>query len=154
MGDGIEKLIGRPDLSDMPSPVLRDLLSYWIDNKNGNDIPATTAIDPLLIPTICLPYVSVLSVEQNPIQYYIRLTGTAICDAFGYDPTGRYIHEIGDAPHPDPRLTWCLENRAHYIVKDDFAWRGDKYKHYHALALPFADTDNNLSRIVIAFWFT
>jgi len=114
----------------------------------------TSAIDPLLIPTSCLPYISVLAVEQNPLQYYIRLTGTAICDAFGYDPTGRYIHEIGGATHPDPRLTWCLENRAHYIVKDDFAWRGDKYKHYHALALPFANRDNNLDRMIIAFWFS
>jgi hypothetical protein len=77
-----------PDIiGDTP---LKDCLRFWASRSSG--IPDRRDIDPLAMPPRMLPHLFLY--ERLPAGFRCRLAGTAICACYGFDPTGRYLHEM------------------------------------------------------------
>ncbi|MFO0987836.1 MAG: PAS domain-containing protein [Alphaproteobacteria bacterium] len=73
-------------------PRLHRLYEYWERKRGARALPARRDIEPTeLVPL--LPHLMMVDVEAGP-RFRYRLFGTAVAEAFGSDPTGRYIDEV------------------------------------------------------------
>lgn len=140
-----------PDV--LPSCHMRALHDYWNAGRGTAELPPVSAIDPMLLPRGCLPYLSVLDVEQAPFRLRSRLTGTALVAQFGTDFTGRYLDEISGMAAQLARMEWCVRTRRPYVVEDKLTFTPKDYKRYHVLILPFGDPHQGVQRLVGDFAF-
>jgi hypothetical protein len=73
-------------------PRLHQLYAYWESKRGTRALPARRDIEPTdLVPL--LPHLMMVDVEEGP-RFRYRLFGTAVSEAFGSDPTGKYIDEV------------------------------------------------------------
>lgn len=59
----------------------------------------------------------------DPWRFHYRLVGTAIVEMFGFDPTGRFLDEIGDTPEIRlniSRLNQAIATRQPHISRSSF----------------------------------
>lgn len=78
-------------------PRLHQLYAYWRKKRGSRAMPARPDIEPTeLVPL--LPHLMMIDVEQGP-RFRYRLFGTAVSEAFGSDPTGKYIDEVMVGPY-------------------------------------------------------
>lgn len=138
---------------DLQSDYMRALHEYWNAARGAADLPPVSAIDPMLLPRACLPYLSVLEVEQAPFRLRSRLSGTALVAQFGTDFTGRYLDELPGMDAQLTRMKWCVETRHPYVVEDKLTFAPKDYKLYQTLILPFGDPEAGVQRIVGVFTF-
>lgn len=148
------KISPAPLPSDMPSGMLKAMLKHWISLKGKSDVPSQKLIDPHAYPKNCLPYISIIEIEEKTHKYKTRLAGSAICNAFGVNPTGLYISDLASKKsNAVERLDWCVNQRQHYLATDKFVRGGLKRRQYTSLSLPYENDDGEISRILSAFIF-
>lgn len=77
---------------------LRRLYRYWLDKRGERPWPDRRAIDPAELKEI-LPNLAIIEIvgAANDPRFRYRLVGTAIVDAYGVDPTGRFVDEMTGA---------------------------------------------------------
>lgn len=133
---------------------LPDVLEWW---RSSGAPPPVTAISPFVLPRDLLPNTTLFDVEHAPRRYQVRLMGTAIAEHFGQDVTGRYLDEL-------------FSPEAHEILRDGFDYAVDEAKPHFAgrvyhteqgkecsfsrLALPFADANGHVVRLLTASLFS
>lgn len=133
-----------------PAAHLADALTYWVDVREGGDLPDISAIDPLKIPVSALPWTDLIDVERDPLRFQIRLWGTAVINAVGHDLKGTYLDEA-DMVDGIRRLTAVTEYRIPYFARIPLTWHVEEYRHrshYCSLGLPFRDETGAVSRIL------
>lgn len=81
-------LITHPSM--LNSPRLREAYIYWDARRQSKLMPSRTDIDPIEIPRL-LPYVVLIDVLREPIDFHYRLIGTQACVTMGRDFTGRFF---------------------------------------------------------------
>ena len=75
------------------SPRLVALFDYWRSKTRGRVMPARADIDPVEMKTL-LPYIMLFDVEGPPLDFRVRLIGTAITAIARADHTGRRLTEL------------------------------------------------------------
>jgi hypothetical protein len=78
-------------------PYLSALLRYWEKKRGTRAMPRRRDIDPLDMPPALLPHLELVELAQGRLRY--RLVGTAIVDAMGRDPTGRFLDQVLAGAH-------------------------------------------------------
>jgi hypothetical protein len=73
-------------------PRLHAVYDYWQKKRGTRALPARRDIDPTELVSV-LPHLMLVDVEEGP-RFRYRLFGTAVAEAFGSDPTGKYIDEV------------------------------------------------------------
>ncbi len=131
----------------------RALLDYWYETRGPAAMPPLCAIDPTRLPRACLPYVSVLEVEQSPLRLRSRLSGSALVDQFGLNQTGRYLDEYPGMTAQIERMSWCVREQRPYLVEDELTFGPNDYKRYQVLVMPFGDPGCGVQRLVGVFCF-
>ncbi|WP_374371402.1 PAS domain-containing protein [Dongia sp.] len=81
-----------PSLTEITSPRIRGLLTYWQKKCAGRAMPAREDIDPSEIRDL-LPNIVMVDIEQ-PFRVRYRLVGTRVADFNRIDFTGRYLDEL------------------------------------------------------------
>jgi hypothetical protein len=71
---------------------LHEVYEYWQRKRGFRSMPARRDIEPTELKTL-LPLLMIIDVEPGP-RFRYRLFGTAVVEAFGMDPTNRYIDEV------------------------------------------------------------
>jgi hypothetical protein len=71
---------------------LHAVYAYWQRKRGTQAMPARRDIDPVELGPV-LPHVILTDVENGP-RFRYRLFGTAVCEAFGMDPTGHYVDMV------------------------------------------------------------
>ncbi len=69
------------------SNLIEQGLDYWDGKRRGRRMPARRDIEPTEILDL-LPYVVLIDVEREPLDFRYRLVGTAVAARFGHDRTG------------------------------------------------------------------
>lgn len=68
------------------------LHAYWLERHlPGGGLPGRQHVDPLEIGPALLPFLFLLEVEDHPLRFRYRLTGTHMVKGIGRDPTGRLM---------------------------------------------------------------
>ena len=81
------------DPSGLLAPRLKQALTYWQMKRAGRAMPARRDIDPVDIPAL-LPYVVLIDVLAEPLDFRYRLIGTEIRNISRHDYTGRRFSEL------------------------------------------------------------
>ena len=61
----------------------RLIYDLWLKAKENRELPPVSALDPRAIPKNLLGDCSVMSIEDGPKRFYIRLVGTRIVEELG-----------------------------------------------------------------------
>ncbi len=72
---------------------LRQVYDYWQAKRAARPMPSRRDIDPAELKAV-LPYLVLTDVTDGGSRFRYRLFGTAMVQAFGMDPTGRYVDEV------------------------------------------------------------
>lgn len=75
------------------SPLLREAHAYWESKRQNRLMPSRSDIDPIEIPRL-LPYIILLDVLPEPLDFGYRLIGTAARSIMRADYTGRIFSQI------------------------------------------------------------
>jgi len=132
---------------------MRALYDFWCEARGSARIPPASAIDPMRLPRNCLPHLSVLEVEQAPFRLRSRLSGTALVEQFGHDPTGRYLDELPAIAAQLARMEWCVREQRPYLAEAVLSFAPKNFKRYQILVLPFGDPETGVTRLVGGFSF-
>lgn len=133
---GIEMLT---DFSGLPAH-LRQLLHYWCGKRKPGAIPSRKDIDPIEIPRL-MPYVALVDVLRDPLDYRYRLAGTKLVEMTGYDRTGLRMREFFTpqaVAATEVLLTRLIATREPLAFKGKMFWIDEDYRHFEALVLPLA----------------
>lgn len=86
------------DPSLLGEPRFRDAFAYWDSKRGIRSMPSRRDIDPVEIPRL-LPYVMLVDVLRDPLDFRYRLIGTEVRDILRGDYTGkRYTEVPGKGP--------------------------------------------------------
>jgi hypothetical protein len=77
-------------LRDTP---LADCFAFWRSRRAGLAVPPKSTIDPVAMPLHIIPFVFLYERTAEG-RFRCRLAGTAVCNAFQNDPTGRHLDEM------------------------------------------------------------
>jgi PAS domain len=81
------------DPSMLNSPRLREAYAYWNAKRRNKLMPSRSDIDPVEIPPL-LPYVFLIDVVREPLDFRYQLIGTQACDIMRGDFTGQFFSKI------------------------------------------------------------
>jgi hypothetical protein len=94
MARSIEGLLAR-----IRHPVLKRMVAFWDNKRDGRAWPLRAAFDPLEF-WFAVGYVSLIDVvseAKGRRRYFFRLDGTRQVDLFGIDFTGKFLDQVYDA---------------------------------------------------------
>jgi hypothetical protein len=80
-------------VDDGLSPRVRQLRDYWLAKRGDRAMPARRDIDPAELKPL-LPQLIIADLLHEPLRVRYRLAGTRICDTFGFNIAGRWLHEL------------------------------------------------------------
>lgn len=114
-------------------------------------MPARSDIDPLDLKTV-LPYLILLDVHPDPLDFRYRVAGTRTYDIFGFDLTGRSVRDIGPRSVADG--VWAgleaLTRDGHpQYVQLEFSTADGYARSYRALRLPLGDDGVTVDRVLV-----
>lgn len=148
MASAAAKLIENVALSDMPNGNFLAALQYWLDAKKNRVLPPIEVIEPTQLPRALLSSLVVVSVESGPKKLRIRLFGTKLVDAVGFDPTGQFAEDIGGTGETAERHYACMQSTKPYLYHGPLVWWSRDYKSYTTLVLPFGDAAGRVKRFL------
>jgi hypothetical protein len=136
----------------------RDLAAlwvYWQAKRGARAMPRRRDIDPTEIPRL-LPHLQIVEVIGEAQRFRYRLAGTAICEAFGRDPTGRFVDEIIPAErlaiaHHHYRLVW--ETHRPIFVRNKYTTTKAVDIVASRLILPLSEDGERVSKLLMAQTF-
>ncbi|MCR9221515.1 MAG: PAS domain-containing protein [Alphaproteobacteria bacterium] len=122
------------------APRHRRLYDYWDQRRGGRRTPARADIDPLDLPEL-LANLWLIDVETEPMDFRIRLAGTAISRIVGRDITGARFRELFLGPEGAAIFEeYCgvvARWTPHYTVHT-VHWANREHVRYRRLALPLS----------------
>lgn len=77
---------------DRCPPATAEIYHYWDAKRAGKLMPRRADIDPFELRSR-LPSLMLVDVVPPPDEFRYRLVGTLLCQARGYDPTGKPVFE-------------------------------------------------------------
>jgi len=138
----------------LPDGNLKLLHAIWVDGCDGDSLPSRAHFDPVTMPPVVLPWITIFDVEIDPTRFRVRLAGTGIVDATGVDTTGKYLDELPGTENLLARATWALKNRKAYFMKDlPLTWTRKEYKYYSVVGLPLATNGHDIDMLIYGMSF-
>jgi hypothetical protein len=136
-------------LKTIADPDLRTLYTYWVRRCAGRPMPCRADISPRDIVSV-IPLVFIADIFQ-PLRFRFRLVGTAICNRWHEDLTGKWLDELGFDGERDSVLEQyasVARTGIPRIDKEEFVNEDARYLHYQRLLLPLSE-DSQTPNMVI-----
>ena len=129
------------DPTSIIDPQLRRLYDYWAGKRDAKGkLPARADLDPAEIPAL-LPYVMLLDISHDPLDFKVRLAGTDICRRFGEEVTGKMLRQIdldGETEHIFAQYAEAATSGQPRLDVQEFQRNDGRYMHYYRVILPLA----------------
>jgi hypothetical protein len=129
-----------PPRRAVDDPDLSALCMYWNRQRGGRPMPCRADIKPKEIISL-LPQVFIADICQ-PLRFRFRLVGSAICNRWHDDFTGKWLDELDF----DGELETVLEQYASVartgaprVDEVEFVNDESRYLHYRRLLLPLSE---------------
>lgn len=136
--------------------VTRRALDYWLSTRSERIWPRREDFDPAAVKTI-LPYLAILSVHRDPLDFVYRLTGTEIDDRMGRNMKGLRVCEL-----PHQRAPSALWNTLRETAESGLPQAGPMtyadargtFRPCEVIGLPYSTHGQSVDRVILAFDFT
>ncbi len=104
-----------PNMSNLQSPILRDLYDFWLGLGAGDGLPTRSDFVPTDLPARLLPHIAIVDVirDGEGLNFCWRLIGTHSTSHTGRDMTGRHFDEIyagEDFDNMFAPYVWLVQN--------------------------------------------
>jgi len=83
-------------IDDITNPEMNAFLDYWQSLRGPRFAPSWKEFDLLALDAKSIPYITVVDVHHDPLDFVFRFWGTAHVNAKGLDKTGK---SVIDDPH-------------------------------------------------------
>jgi hypothetical protein len=127
-----------------------EVFAYWASLRAGGRLPGRRDIDPgrfkRHLPTVCL-----IDVARDPVDFRVRLAGTALYGVYGGEITGRRLSEVYAPPALDywrGELAQVVGEQRPAVGAHNLAWRGASHLSILWLRLPLASDGRNVDMIL------
>ena len=133
--------------------MLEELWRYWARKRATRVMPLRTDFLPYEIPQL-LPLLSIIEREQSRIR--VRLMGSAVVQAYGFDATGRFFDEVLSGLRLDraTRLaSTAFETGAPMFASTSYLSAGGVPHRAERIALPLGDDSMRTAFILIGSVF-
>ena len=127
-----------------------ELFAYWASRRRGAKLPGRRDLDPGDIKRL-LPTLSLIDVVREPLDFRIRLAGTALYDVYGREITGRSLPEVYNSAAADywrMELAKVVEDARPAVGLHSLAWRGASHLSILWLRLPLASDGGRVDMIL------
>jgi len=124
------------------------IYEFWLKSKGDRELPPARAIAPHAIPKPLLGDCSIMSVEDGKKRFHIRLMGTRVVQALGFDLTNCWGDDQPNAAEVIAACMNCVDSRLPLYSEISTAWAGHDFKRSKSLMLPYAGPDNSVRRIL------
>jgi len=141
---------------DLTSRLVLDGYSYWQSKRNGAEIPARSAFDPLFEVPALVRYMMLKDVQRAPLDFRYRLVGTGLRTHMTKDWTGAWMSEV-EYQKP-PSTIWdyhkqVAETGAPLFIKPNYVGPHKDYLAIESVMLPLAEDHRNVDMIMIFIEF-
>jgi hypothetical protein len=143
---------------------LRTALRYWTSKCAGGRLPSRRDFDPPTEVPRLLPYIVLVDVAHDPLDFRYRLVGTEVCNRVAADYTGV---RLMDLPHQRPgsrvwkNATLVVEQRRPVFSDIPYVGADPDVRGYQDLLMPLSSDGGRVDMIfaliefdVVAFDFT
>lgn len=147
-------------LEALPPPLAADDIlmaasDHWWGIYDGTALPGAELIDPLVLPRCILPYVILADLEGERV--FFRLVGTAMCERWGFDFTGKYLDQIMSGEYGDYIASLfhrCRAERLPLFAESRFRWDLGRALWTRRLFLPYLRRPEQLLRVTVVQTFS
>ena len=139
----VARPISGGEILSLTSPINRASLAYWERRRAGRSMPSRDDLDPSEM-TGFLPYVFLLDVRPEPLDFRFRLIGTVMDRHMNASYTGRWMSEI---PHQRaPSIIWSscrqvVESHAPMTSDTPYVGKHKDFKRTEDVIMPLSDDD-------------
>ena len=127
-----------------------ELFAYWASLRDGALLPGRRHLDPGGIKRL-LPTVSLIDVVRDPLDFRMRLAGTALYGVYGREITGKRLSDIYNTAAADywrVELGKVVAERRPAVGVHSLAWRGASHLSILWLRLPLASDGQDVDMIL------
>ena len=127
-----------------------EIFAYWASLREGGRLPGRRHLDPGGI-TRLLPTVSLIDVNPEPLEFRMRLAGTALYGVYGREITGKRLSDIYNTAAADywrVELGKVVSERRPAVGVHSLAWRGASHLSILWLRLPLASDGEQVDMIL------
>ena len=126
-----------------------ELFAYWASRRQGARLPGRRDLAPGDIKRL-LPTISLMDVSCDPLDFRVRLAGTALYDVYGREITGRRLSEIYNTAAADYWRSELIQVAAGKpaVGVHNLAWRGASHLSILWLRLPLAANGTDVDMIL------
>jgi len=127
-----------------------ELFAYWASLRTPGRLPGRADIDPGRFKRH-LPTVSLIDVADDPLDFRMRLAGTALYGVYGREITGRSLKDVyagGAADYWRLELAEVVRERRPAVGAHNLAWRGASHLSILWLRLPLASNGRDVDMIL------
>jgi hypothetical protein len=127
-----------------------ELFAYWASLRDGALLPGRRHLDPGGIKRL-LPTVSLIDVVREPLDFSMRLAGTALYGVYGREITGKRLSDIYNTAAADywrVELGKVVAERRPAVGVHSLAWRGASHLSILWLRLPLASDGQDVDMIL------
>lgn len=127
-----------------------ELFAYWASLRGSGRLPGRRDIDPGKFKRH-LPTISLIDVIPEPLDFRMRLAGTALYGVYGREITGRMVSEVYAGSAVDywrSELAQVVKERRPSVGAHNLAWRGASHLSILWLRLPLATNGRDVDMIL------
>jgi hypothetical protein len=137
-------------------PLLQDALTYWESKRAGRRMPARRDFDPLLEVPKLVPWIVLVDVLHDPLDFRFRLVGSGVVDRSQGNHTGKCFSEMldfGPGSHLWTHRAAVVEAGTPLRFEPPYVGRAPGVRSVANIHLPLSDDDQTVNMIltVIAF---
>jgi hypothetical protein len=139
-----------PDRADVYADLL-PFYDYWMETCGGEIPLPRSAIDPVSVPTRILPWLYIINVKRDPLDFNYRLIGTGLTRLLNRDLTGENMSDLYYPPDHNAflmhRLHLVAEENLVALAEFDAGWVQKKFIKLVSLMLP-GTTDGETTDLI------
>ena len=146
---------GTSETIALRSPINQASLAYWDQQRGPRTMPRRKDIDPAgMVPV--LPYVFLLDVQREPLDFRYRLIGTVMDQHMSEPYTGRWMSSI--AHQKPPSIIWqscalVVETRCPYSSETPYVGKYKDFKHTEDIIMPLSDDGGTVNMLLVTAAF-
>jgi hypothetical protein len=131
------------------SNLIEQGLDYWDSKRAGRHMPARRDIEPTEILEL-LPFVVLIDVERNPIDFRYRLMGTAVAARFGHDHTGTRFSALSQQSQGSEvwkTATRILQEKRPIVSHVPYVGFNRWIQNYRDISMPLSEDNDTVNMI-------
>jgi hypothetical protein len=140
LSDGGQSYMSFVSLKTVDDPDLKTLYAYWVRQCGSRPMPCRADINPKDIVSV-IPLVFIADICR-PMRFRFCLVGTAICNRWHEDLTGRWLDELafdGEREAVLEQYASVARTGIPRIDREEFVNEESRYLHYKRLLLPLSE---------------